>query len=233
MARAFLTALAFGATLALSAQALDLKQSTDAEREAIHAKDPATSVVEPKPREIKNPLVAENVEEIFNDGYSWVGGNPGGDITLVEFMDYRCGYCRKAYPEVAELIERDGNIRLIIKELPILGPESVTLSKFALATQRVVGNEAYAAVHEALMGYEGPTHNPGLIKLLESLGFDSTGVLDEMNNPEFKEIANRNLELAYRLEITGTPAFVMEDQILGGYMPVEEMEEVVQAIRAR
>ncbi|MEM1005944.1 MAG: thioredoxin domain-containing protein, partial [Pseudomonadota bacterium] len=79
-------------------------------------------------------LVAANAEELFNDGYSWVGGNPDGDITLVEFLDYRCGYCRRAVPEVASLLAEDGNIRLVIKEFPILGDASVQSSRFAVAT---------------------------------------------------------------------------------------------------
>lgn len=147
-------------------------------------------------------------------------------------MDYQCGYCRRAYDEVAALIERDGNIRLIVKELPILGGASTAMSQVAIATQRIVGDDAYATLHEALMRYNGPTHNPGLVKLMESVGIDTTGILSEMNSAELRAIIRENRELAKRLQLTGTPSFVMEDRILGGYMPMEKMYDVAQEIRA-
>ena len=76
-------------------------------------------------------MIATNAEALFDDGYSYIGGNPEGDVTLVEFLDYRCGYCKRAHPEVAELLAGDGNIRLIVKEFPILGEESTLSSRFA------------------------------------------------------------------------------------------------------
>lgn len=248
MIRHFFLALALTGSLSLPAQALDLQQMTQAERAALHEEIRSYLLSNPdviraaledgtaepaEARVFSNPLIAANAAEIFEDGYSWVGGNPEGDITLVAFMDYQCGYCRRAYGEVAELLERDGNIRLIVKELPILGTKSTSMAKFAVATKRVVGDEAYAALHGALMDYSGPTHNPGLVALLESLGFDATGVLKDMNSQEPRDIIRKNLELAQRLELTGTPSFVMEDEILGGYMTVAQMQQVTDAIRAQ
>jgi protein-disulfide isomerase len=89
-------------------------------------------------------LVNSNAEALFDDGFSWVGGNPDGDVTIVEFIDYRCGYCRRAHPEVEELVASDGNIRLIVKEFPILGEASLVSSRFAVATHLVAGDEAYS-----------------------------------------------------------------------------------------
>ncbi|WP_295314077.1 thioredoxin domain-containing protein, partial [Roseobacter sp.] len=101
-------------------------------------------------------LVSDNADALFNDGFSWVGGNPDGDITVVEFMDYRCGFCKRAVSEVETLLRNDGNIRFIVKEFPILGEESVLASRFAMATKDVAGDEAYKAIHDALMAYGGP-----------------------------------------------------------------------------
>ncbi len=84
-------------------------------------------------------MVAANAKMLFDDGYSWVGGNPDGDITVIEFSDYRCGYCRKAMKEVEELVESDGNIRFILKEFPILGEASLVSSRFAIAALTVAG----------------------------------------------------------------------------------------------
>lgn len=255
MPRSCLLALALAAGVSFPVQALDLQNLSEADRKALHteirlflqanpdvirqvvstpaAVAPAAAAPAAPAKTYRNPLVASNAAEIFDDGYSWVGGNPDGDITLVAFMDYRCGYCRQAYDEVEKLLESDGNIRLIIKELPVLGSTSVALSKFAMSTQRLRGDDAYAAIHEALMRYKGPTDNSALVNLLASLGYDTEGVTRAMNDSELRDIIRKNRDLAQRLEITGTPSFVMEDQILGGYMKADKMQQVAQAVRAQ
>ena len=93
-------------------------------------------------------LVKKNKQAIFEDGFSFIGGNPNGDITLVEFVDYRCGYCKKAHNEVEKLLSNDGNIRFVIKEFPILGEDSLKLSKFALAVKIAHGEIGRASCRE-------------------------------------------------------------------------------------
>ncbi len=96
-------------------------------------------------------LIDLHADALFNDGHSWEGGNPEGDIVLVEFMDYKCGFCKRAHAEVKGFVRDDGNVRLILKEFPILGPESELASRFAIAVHQVGGNDAYARAHDALM----------------------------------------------------------------------------------
>ena len=152
------TALALALTLTAPAHAFDLSQMSDAEREAFRAEiraylleNPevimeAVAVLEQRDAEKQAQadvdLIAANANALFNDPSSWIGGNPDGDITMVEFVDYRCGYCRKAHDEVAELISSDGNIRFIVKEFPILGEASLTSSRFALAVRQIAGDDA-------------------------------------------------------------------------------------------
>lgn len=177
-------------------------------------------------------LVAENAEALFNDGYSWVGGNPDGDFTIVEFIDYRCGYCRKAHPEVLELLENDGNIRLIVKEFPILGEASMISSRFAIATQIVAGDEAYEAVHNALVALEG---NPGagpLRRLAGTLGLDAGAIMAEMDSDEVTRRIEKTRALAMAMQINGTPSFVFGDQMVRGYAPLAAMEQIVAEGRA-
>jgi protein-disulfide isomerase len=88
-------------------------------------------------------LLRDNADAIFNSAADWAGGNPNGDVTVVEFVDYRCGYCRKAHDEVSQLVETDGNIRLVMKEFPILGEDSLTSARFAIAVRRLAGDDAY------------------------------------------------------------------------------------------
>jgi len=172
-------------------------------------------------------LITANAEDIFNDGFSYVGGNPNGDITLVEFMDYRCGYCRKAYDDVEKLIARDGNIRLIVKEYPILGEASMASSQFAVAIKRLYGNTAYKKAHDALIALSGSPNEATLTRLATSLGHDASKILEHMNSGEvMMEIATTRA-LAQRLQITGTPTFVLQDEVLRGYVPLDAMRELV------
>ncbi|MZR13171.1 thioredoxin domain-containing protein [Maritimibacter sp. DP07] len=176
-------------------------------------------------------LVAANSDALFNDGYSHVGGNPDGDVTMVEFVDYRCGYCRKAFPELNELIESDGNIRIIYKEFPILGEESVTSSRFAIATQLAHGEEAYGEMHDALMTLRANATEEVLARLADDMGYDSQEILAKMDDPEVDRRIGENHGLAQRLQISGTPTFVIGDQMLRGYVPLDGMRDVVEQVR--
>jgi protein-disulfide isomerase len=176
-------------------------------------------------------LIAANAEALFNDGYSHVTGNPEGDITIVEFVDYRCGYCRKAHPEVLELLEIDGNIRLILKEFPILGEESMLSSRFAIATQMVAGEEAYGRMHDALITLRANATPDTLVALANDMGLDGNAILEAAQAPAVDAMIGANHALAGRLQINGTPGFVIGDQLLRGYLPLEGMQQVVAEAR--
>lgn len=243
MIRLAAPALTAFALLAGSATAADLTAMTDAEREAFRAEVRAYLMDNPEiiieavnlleerkataQAEADVSLVQANADEIFNDGFSWVGGNPDGDITLVEFMDYRCGYCRRAKPEVAKLLENDGNIRVIIKEFPILGEASMTSSRFAIATRHVAGDEAYKQVHDALMEINSDLTDVTLRRLADGFGLDSDAILARMDSEDVTQEIAATRALAQRLQISGTPTFVLEDELLRGYLPADQMELIV------
>lgn len=242
-----LAALATAAALALPAQAFDLQDMSAAERDAFRAEirtylleNPevimeAVAVLEQRQAEEQargdSDMIKANAGALFDDGHSWVGGNPDGDITLVEFMDYRCGYCKRAFPEVESLIEADGNIRLIIKEFPILGEQSVLASRFAIATLQVAGDEGYKQVHDALMTFRGEISKPALERLAEGFDLDAEAIIARMDSDAVTEVINENRALGQRLNITGTPSFVMEDQMLRGYVPLDAMQQIADDIR--
>ncbi len=177
-------------------------------------------------------LVAANADDLFNDGFSWVGGNPDGDITLVEFMDYRCGYCRRAVPEVASLLAEDGNIRLVIKELPILGDASLVSSRFAIATKQVAGDDAYKQVHDALLEFSGEPSEVTLRRISDGLGLDSDAIIAAMGSDEVTEEITKTRELAQKLQISGTPSFVLGTEMLRGYLPADQMLQIANGVRA-
>ena len=177
-------------------------------------------------------LVQVNSTDLFEDTNSFVGGNLEGDLTLVEFVDYRCGYCRKAHDEVAQLIEADGNIRFIVKEFPILGEASVVSSRFAVATKLVAGDEAYKAASDALITLKSDVEESVLRALASSLSLDPDAILAKMESDEVTAVIAENRALGQRLNISGTPTFVMGDQILRGYMPLAQMQEIAEDIRS-
>ncbi len=249
MTRAFFPALALAAGLtALPAQAFDLDNMTDQERAAFQGEirtylleNPevimeAVAVLEERQAnqqaQADEALVKDNAEALFNDGGSFVGGNPEGDITLVEFMDYRCGYCRRAAPEVADLLEFDGNIRLIIKEFPILGEQSVLASRFAVAVLQTQGDAAYMNVHDTLMAFGGDITEPALRRIAGDLDLPADEIIAHMDSSDVASVIDANHDLGRRLGISGTPSFVMEDQMLRGYLPLDEMQRVAAELRA-
>ncbi len=230
------------------AQALDLNAMSDAEKEqfgqqvreyllenpeviieAINILEQRNALAE---AQADQELVAANADELFNDGYSWVGGNPDGDLTLVEFMDYRCGYCRRAVPQVAELLSEDGNIRLIIKEFPILGDASVMSSRFAIATKHVAGDDAYKQVHDALMEFGGEPTEVTLRRISDGLGLDSDAIIEAMNSDQVTDEINQTRELARRMNISGTPSFVLGTEMLRGFLTADQMIEIANVVRA-
>ncbi|WP_415184125.1 DsbA family protein [Phaeovulum sp.] len=172
-------------------------------------------------------LVQANAADIFDDANSWVGGNPDGDITVVEFLDYRCTYCRKATSEVDTLINTDGNIRFVIKEFPILGQESELSSRFAIAVKQLAGDDAYKAAHDALMEFRGAITLDSLSRLAKDLGQDPAPIMLRMNEDSVSDVLRANRQLGERMRISGTPAFVMGGQMLRGYLPVDGLRQIV------
>ena len=129
-------------------------------------------------------LVAANAPAIFDDGFSWVGGNPDGKFTLVEFLDYQCGFCKKAQPDLSTLVTSDGDIRLIVKEMPILGPGSDLAARAAVATLITDGPESYARLHDRLMAHKGQVTDTSLDQALTETGLDPAAIRTAMTDPE-------------------------------------------------
>jgi len=176
-------------------------------------------------------LVQANAEALFNDPMSWVGGNPDGDVTLVEFMDYKCGFCKRAVPEVDALLEQDGNIRLIIKEFPILGPESELAARFAISVLDLAGPEAYDSVHVEMMGYDGAITPEYLEEVAAEQGLALDEIVTHMDSDTVSTVIASNRALGQRLQISGTPTFVMGEQMIRGFVPVDAMLEAAAVER--
>ena len=172
-------------------------------------------------------LVNKHEKAIFEDGFSFIGGNPNGDITLVEFVDYRCGYCKKAHNEVEKLLSTDGNIRFVIKEFPILGDDSLMLSKFALAVKIVHGDEMYKLVHDILIKMKASPSEKAFDQIISNLNLDAKLVESAMESNEVNGMIAYTRTLAERLKISGTPTFVMNDELIRGYVPFDALISIV------
>lgn len=174
--------------------------------------------------------VSSNFQELFNNPHSWVGGNPDGDITLVEFSDYRCGYCKRAHPELKELLKRDPNIRLVVKEFPILGPESTLAAKVATAALEI-DPALYQTLNDALMSFEGPLTEASIYQIASSAGYDIAALKELATSAGVDARIADTYGLARRLGLEGTPSFVIGDRIIRGYLPVDEMQAAVAEAR--
>lgn len=240
--------LALGLVFGLAALPLQAQEMTDAEREALHAEIRAYLLANPEVlveamsvlqqreddaayQRDMDLLVAQS-DAIFLNPNDWVGGNPDGDITLVEFMDYRCSYCRKAYEEVEKLVEGDGNIRFVVKEFPILGEASLLSAQFAIAVLQLHGPETYKVAHDGLITLRGEPNAETLARYAEELGLDPQPIIDRMGSDEVRAVIEATYALAETMGISGTPAFVTTSGIMRGYAPLETMQEMVAETRS-
>ncbi|MBI3708349.1 MAG: DsbA family protein [Proteobacteria bacterium] len=175
-------------------------------------------------------LLEAHAEEVFRDPASPVGGNPEGDVTLVEFFDYNCPYCRRVAPVMAEVEAADPRLRVVYKEFPILGPNSLFAAKAALAAD---GQGKYVAFHRALMQTQGAAAEPTVLKLAAEIGLDVARLRNDMERPEIQASIERNLALAQALRINGTPGFVIGDGIIRGAADLTTLQAQIREARKR
>jgi len=169
-------------------------------------------------------------DELLADPGTPVGGDPQGDVTIVEFFDYRCGYCRSVAPIVKQLLRQDKRIRVVYKELPILGPESLLASRAALAAH---AQGKYTAFHEALMGAGGPLTSDAIMDIARRSGLDTASLRRDMESPQITALLRRNHALAGALGVTGTPAFIVGDELVPGALDLATLAQLVERARNR
>ncbi|HLC09112.1 MAG TPA: DsbA family protein [Methyloceanibacter sp.] len=173
-------------------------------------------------------MVQDRAQEIFNDPGSPVGGNPEGDVTLVEFFDYNCPYCRQAAPRMIEAEANDPDLRIVYKEFPILGPDSMFAAIAALAAQK---QGKYVTFHKALMQADGAANESKVFEIAAAVGLDTERLQKDMADPAIQGLIDRNLRLAFDLRITGTPGFVVGNEIIRGIVPLDTLEAAIARAR--
>lgn len=158
-----------------------------------------------------------------HDPGSPVLGNPQGDVTLVEFFDYRCPYCKIMAPVVAALIASDAQLRVVMKEYPVLSSQSIVAAK----------NGKYAAFHSAMFALKGPFDEPRILSVAQSVGLDPARVRQEMNAPEIATELQINIALGKALDFRGTPTFLVDGHIIAGAVAAGELRKLIAAARTK
>ncbi len=167
-------------------------------------------------------------DRLEKDPNAIVLGNPEGDVTVVEFFDYNCPYCRRVMPQVDTLVEQDPNVRLVYREWPILGEGSVFAARAALAARK---QGKYEEFHVAMMGMEGRAEEPTVLRIAREVGLNIEQLRRDMDAPEVDEHIQTSMELTRALGFSGTPSFVIGDALIPGFVEADVLIEKVEAAR--
>lgn len=173
--------------------------------------------------------IAENREVIDRHPMSPVSGNAAGDVTVVEFFDYQCGYCRRALPTMVELLDNDANVRVVWKEFPILGPVSEFAARASMAAER---QGKYHDFHIRLMGEEDKLSVERVMEVAGLVGLDVAQLSRDMKDPAIQDYIQETRSLAQAIGIRGTPSFVIDGTLVRGVVDSARMKELVAAARA-
>lgn len=173
-------------------------------------------------------VLERNREALLNDPNAPVLGNPNGDVTVVEFFDYNCPYCRRVKPSVEALLERDKNVRLVYREWPILGEGSVFAARAALASRE---QGKYEEFHWAMMGMQGRAEEASVLRIAQQVGLDLSRLRRDMESEEIDEHIATSARLTGELGISGTPGFVIGDNIVAGVIEADQMIRIVEETR--
>ncbi|MGE0251356.1 MAG: DsbA family protein [Dongiaceae bacterium] len=172
----------------------------------------------------------EQKDKILNNAEDPVYGNPNGDITVVEFFDYNCPYCKQVWHPLKDTVDQDGQVRLVFKEFPILGDSSTLAAKAALAAH---SQGKYAAMHEALMDYKQPKDEAAIRQLATSAGLNADQLFKDMESPKIADHIAATRQLAIALNISGTPAFIVGESFYPGALTMGELKDFIAKERAK
>ncbi len=224
------TAILFGAPV--GAQTMDDDRIKELALQAI-LENPqiimeAVAILEAQQRAEQAQAAASVMQGLGDDPNAPVLGNPNGDVVVVEFFDYNCPYCRRAGKVVEDLIAADPNIKVVFREWPILGEASVVAARAALAARN---QDQYEAFHWAMMTSEGRASEATIMRTARELGMDVEKLQADMNSDAVNEHIATSTELARAMGFTGTPAFVVGQQLAPGLISLDEMQELVANAR--
>ena len=183
---------------------------------------------EAQERERVRNLIATKQAELLNDPNSPVSGNLEGDVTVVEFFDYRCGYCKRVAGAVTQLQQDDPNVRVVYKDYPILGEASVLAARAALASK---AQGKHVAFHEALLASKNELTQETIFNIATAVGLDKERLNTDMQNPTLQEVIEGNRALARELGINGTPGFIIGTELVPGALELKDLKNLIRQVR--
>ena len=176
--------------------------------------------------------VVENKATIFTSPHQVVLGNPQGNVTMVEFFDYNCGFCKRALGDMLDLIKSDSNLKFVLKEFPVLGEGSVEAARVAVAArmQDTTGKK-YIEFHQKLLGSRGAADKTRALAVAKEVGFDMARIEKDMGSDEVKKTIEENMKLAEALGVNGTPSYVVGEEVVVGAVGIDALREKINAER--
>jgi protein-disulfide isomerase len=175
--------------------------------------------------------VKETKQSLLNASHSYVVGNPSGDITLVEFFDYNCGYCKKALADVQTLMKSDPKLRVVLKDFPVLGPDSVEASRVALAAKNQLQGQKLFDYHVKVMDTRGRVNGERALAVAKEMGLDMARLQKDIEGADVRNALQENMALGDKLNLTGTPAFIIGETVIPGAVGIEPLKQVVDNVR--
>ena len=176
--------------------------------------------------------VASNAELLFSSAHQVTLGNPHGDVTLVEFFDYSCGFCKRALPDMLALIKDDPKLKIVLKEFPILGPGSLDAARVAVAVRmQDPGGQKYLAFHQELLGGPGPASKEKALAAAKDQGLDMARLEQDMASDEVSATLNEDVKLAVAVGIAGTPGYVIGKNVVFGAVGVAALKGRIETAR--
>ena len=180
----------------------------------------------------RSAAIAGNATALFSSPHQVTLGNPNGDVTLVEFFDYSCGYCKRALPDMLTLIKSDPNLKVVLKELPILGPGSADAARIAVAVRmQDPDGQKYLAFHAALLGAPGPASKEKALAAAKDQGLDMARLEQDVASDEVSATISEDAKLAAAMAIRGTPGYVVGDKVVFGAVGAAALRERIEAAR--
>lgn len=181
--------------------------------------------------EAQRSAVATEKDKLVDPATSVIAVNPQGDVTLVEFMDYNCGFCKRALDDVRALAKDDPKLKIVIKDFPILGPDSVEASRVAIAVKNQLQGPKYWDFHNKLMATKGRVNGAKALEIAKDSGADVERVRKEMDAQATKAVIEDTIALGDRLGLTGTPAFIVGDEVVFGAVGSAALKAKIDAVR--
>ncbi|MGO9389508.1 DsbA family protein [Rhodoblastus sp.] len=180
--------------------------------------------------DLRGHAIADNKQALFNSPFQAVVGNPKGKITLVEFFDYNCGYCKRALSDLVNLMKAEPELRVVLKDFPVLGPNSIEAAQVASAARKQITGDKFFEFHQKLLMTHGPVGREQALAVAKDLGLDMDKLQKDSKDPSIHAGIEEVMKMADSLALTGTPSYVVGDEAVVGAVGMAELKTKVDAV---